>query len=609
MQTLLNLLAAIALLVWGTHIVRTGVLRVFGTNLRQILRRSVDSRFRAVLAGLGVTGVLQSSTATSLLVSSFVGQGLIATSAALAVMLGADVGTAVMVQFFALNLAWLSPLLIVAGVVTYLSRRSEKIGQTGKIVLGLGVMILALQMVLQATQPLTQAVGVQVLFAELTGDTLLDVLLGALMAVVSYSGLAVVLLIATLAASHVLPVDVALPIVLGANLGSGLLAVLTTLKSEPAVRRVPLGNLMFKVVGVIIALPLLHWIPEWLGWLSTDPKAMVVNFHLAFNVALALIFVQMTGTFARWVERWLPTPKTDALPGTPRHLDPTALGTPALAMGNAARESIRLADAVQDMLSGLLTTLKTNDFALAERLRGRDDEIDRLYTAIKLYLTQISREELEARESKRWADIMQFTINMEHVGDIIERMLLDVAEKKIERGLSFSEAGMREIEELHTRLLGNLKLAVAVFLNGDLKSAQQLIAEKVDFRELEMRYADTHLLRLSDNTPQSVETSSLHLDLLSDFKRVNSLFCSVAYPILESAGVLSKTRLLSGDEPAPRVQVNKPEAADDGVDGDWAQGLRRDVVDRAARTICARWRLHEPRERHPAPLWINDQSI
>jgi phosphate:Na+ symporter len=206
------------------------------------------------------------------------------------------------------------------------------------------------------------------------------------------------------------------------------------------------------------------------------------------------------------------------------------------------------------MLAGLLVTLKSNDFALAERLRARDDEIDRLYTAIKLYLTQVSRQELESAESKRWADIMQFTINMEHVGDIIERMLIDVAEKKIQRGLSFSEAGMAEIEELHARLLANLKLAVAVFLNGDLKSAQQLIDEKVGFRELEMRYADNHLQRLSGNTPQSIETSSLHLDLLSDFKRVNSLFCSVAYPILESAGVLSKTRVL-------------PAAAGHGADG------------------------------------------
>jgi phosphate:Na+ symporter len=561
LTALLNLLAAVALLVWGTHIVRTGVLRVFGANLRQVLRASVDRRSRAILAGIGVTGVLQSSTATALLLSSFVGQGLIATSAALAVMLGADIGTALMVKFFSLNLSWLAPLLIVAGVVTYLSRRAEVTGQAGKIALGLGVMILALQLIMQATAPLTQAIGVQVLFRQLTGDALLDVLIGTLAAIVSYSGLAVVLLTATLAASKVITVDVALAIVLGANLGSGLVAVLTTLKAAPLVRRVPLGNLMFKLLGVAIALPLLAYLPRWLAWLGDDPKSLVVNFHLAFNVCLAIVFLQLTGRFARAIERWLPTPPADTLPGTPRHLDATALGTPALAIGNAAREAIRLADAVQDMLAGLLVTLKSNDFALAERLRARDDEIDRLYTAIKLYLTQVSRQELEATESKRWADIMQFTINMEHVGDIIERMLIDVAEKKIQRGLSFSEAGMAEIEELHARLLGNLKLAVAVFLNGDLKSAQQLIDEKIGFRELEMRYADNHLQRLSGNTPQSIETSSLHLDLLSDFKRVNSLFCSVAYPILESAGVLSKTRVLPASTGNGAAEVPRHGAA------------------------------------------------
>jgi len=543
---LLNLLSAIALLVWGTHIVRTGVLRVFGARLRQILHAGVSRRWRAVLAGIGVTGVLQSSTATALLVSSFVGQGMITTAAALTVMLGADIGTAIMVQIFALNLSWLAPLLIVAGVATYLSRRNQVAGQAGKIALGLGVMILALQLITQATAPLAQAVGVKVLFAQLTGDLLLDVAIGVLAAVASYSGLAVVLLTATLAASKVITVDVALAIVLGANLGSGLLAVLTTMKAEPVVRRVPLGNLLFKLLAAVVAAPLLASLPLWLGWFGTDPKSIVVNFHLAFNVVLALLFVGFTGHFGQMIDRWLPAPATPDLPGTPRHLDVTALGTPALAIGNAARESIRLADAVQEMLVGLLTVLKNNDFAAAERLRARDDEIDRLYTAIKLYLTQVSREELESSEGKRWADIMQFTINMEHAGDIIERMLIDVAEKKIQRGLSFSEAGMAEIEELHTRLIGNLKLAVAVFLNGDLKSAQRLIDEKVDFRELEMRFADSHLQRLSGNTPQSIETSSLHLDLLADFKRVNSLFCSVAYPILEQAGVLSKTRLLNG---------------------------------------------------------------
>jgi phosphate:Na+ symporter len=351
---------------------------------------------------------------------------------------------------------------------------------------------------------------------------------------------------------------VALAIVVGANLGSGMLAVFTTLRSDPSVRRVPTGNLLFKLAGALMVLPLLPYALAPLAHLGADPKSMVVNFHLAFNLLIALVFIGFTGSIARVVEALLPTQHAAELPGHPRHLDPTALNTPALAIGNAARESIRLADTVQDMLAGLLTVLKTNDFALAERLRQRDDEIDRLYTAVKLYLTQISREALESNESQRWADIIQFTINMEHAGDIIERMLIDVAEKKIQHGLSFSEAGMREIEDLHVRLLGNLKLAVAVFLNGDLKSAQQLIAEKVSFRELEMRYADSHLQRLSGNTAQSIETSSLHLDLLADFKRVNSLFCSVAYPILESAGILSKTRLLgeqaglfSTDAPRP----------------------------------------------------------
>lgn len=546
MQTLLNLLAAIALLVWGTHIVRNGVLRVFGANLRQVLHRSTRRRSSAFLAGVGVTGLLQSSTATALLVSSFVGKGAMTTAAALAVMLGADVGTALMVQVFALNLAWLAPLAIVAGVVVYLSRRNERAGQIGKVVLGLGVMILALQLVMQATAPLTQAAGMKVVFGELTGDLLLDVLIGALLAVLCYSGLAVVLLTAALAAANVIPVPVALAIVVGANLGSGLLAVLTTLRSDPVARRVPLGNLLFKLAGALIVLPLLPWALQGLAWFGADAKSLVVNFHLAFNLLIALLFLQLTGTVAKAVESLLQAPPAAELPGQPKHLDPTALNTPALAIGNAARESIRLADTVQDMLAGLLTVLKTNDFALAERLRLRDDEIDRLYTAVKLYLTQVSREALEAKESQRWADIIQFTINMEHAGDIIERMLIDVAEKKIQHGLSFSEAGMREIEDLHLRLLANLKLAVAVFLNGDLKSAQQLIAEKVSFRELEMRYADSHLQRLSGNTPQSIETSSLHLDLLSDFKRVNSLFCSIAYPILESAGVLSKTRVLDG---------------------------------------------------------------
>jgi phosphate:Na+ symporter len=504
----------------------------------------MNGQATAFLAGLGVTGLLQSSTATALLTSSFVAQGLLTTAAALAVMLGADVGTAVMVQVLALNLRWLAPLAITVGVVVYLSRRNERAGQIGRIILGFGVMILALQLISTATAPLAHGAGVKTLFAQISGDVLLDVVIGAIFSLLCYSSLAVVLLVATLAGSAVLPAHVAIPLVLGANLGSGILAMLTTWRSDAVTRRVPLGNFVFKAAGVTLALALLPFASPWLKQLDMNPGDLVVAFHLGFNIALALVFMHFTGRVAELAGTWLPDGRSSENGAQPRYLDPLALGTPALALGNAARETIRLADTVQDMLAGLLTVLRTNDAQLAEALRRRDDEIDRLYSAIKRYLAQISREALDAGESRRWTEVIQFTINMEHVGDIVERGLLDVAERKIRHGLSFSDAGIAEITDLHARLVANLQLAVAVFLNGDLKSAQSLMTEKVAFRELEMRYANQHLLRLSDNTRQSIETSSLHLDLLADFKRINSLFCSVAYPILESAGVLSKTRLM-----------------------------------------------------------------
>jgi phosphate:Na+ symporter len=543
MQALLALLSAVALLVWGTHMVRTGFLRVYGANLRRILRASTGSRLTAMAAGIGVTGLIQSSSATALLTSSFAGQGLIDASAALAVMLGADVGTSIMVQVFALNLSWLSPLFLMIGVILHLGRKATKIGQIGRILIGLGLMILALQMIGVATKPLTQAKGVQVLFSSISGDVFLDMLLGALLAICSYSSLAVVLLTASLAASNVIPGSVAIAVVLGANLGSGLLVVLSTLRANTEARRVPMGNLIFKLAGCVLVLPLLGVIGGWFTNVGLEPERQVIYFHLGFNLALAIVFLGAVGPVARLAERILPSDDLQDSPSKPKYLDPAALHTPALAMGCAAREALRLGDIVQLMLNGMMTVLRTNDLKLSEELRKMDDMVDDLYTAIKLYLTQISREALDEKEGKRWADIIQFTINMEHAGDIIERILIDVADKKIRHDLQFSDAGMAEIEDLHSRLLAHLQLGLSVFLNGDLKCAQQLIAGKDQFRALELRYADSHLTRLSDNTPHAIETSSLHLDLISDMKRINSLFCSIAYPILDEAGVLAPSRL------------------------------------------------------------------
>ncbi len=543
MTHLLNLLAAIALLVWGTQLVRTGILRVLGASLRNVLAKSTSNRLHAVVSGVGVTALVQSSTATALIVASFVGQGLMSLPSALAVMLGADIGTSLMAVVFSRDLSWLSPLFIFVGVVLFIARQSTTVGRVGRILIGLGLMLLALSLVSVSATVLTKAPAVKALLASLSSDLLLEITAGAVLAVVSYSSLAIVLLTATLVSTNVIPIDVALGLVLGANLGSGLLAVLTTLNANVQTRQVPLGNLVFKVIGIVVAAPLINlWLQHAGPWMP-DTATLVVLFHLSFNIMVGLLFITITQVVARWVEKLLPKPERNSVAGRQRHLDASALATPSLAISCAVRESMHQADVVEAMLTGMARVIRLNDRKLSQDLRKMDDTVDELYTDIKYYLTKISREALSESEGRRWTDIISFTINMEQIGDIVERILIDIEDKKINPGREFSDAGMTEISDLHARLVDNLRLGMSVFLHGNVRDAQKLLEEKTRFRDLEREYASTHLGRLALNTVQSIETSSLHLDLISDLKRINSHICSIAYPILDSAGALAPNRL------------------------------------------------------------------
>jgi len=555
---LLNLLAAIALLVWGTQLVRTGIIRVFGASLRNVLAKSVDNRLTAMVSGIGVTALVQSSTATALIVASFVGQGLMSLPSALAVMLGADIGTSLMTVVFSRDLSWLSPLFIFVGVVLFIARQASTVGRVGRILIGLGLMLLALQLVGQSAAVLTQAPAVKALLGSLSSDLMLEITVGCVLSILSYSSLALVLLTATLASNGVVPIDVALGLVLGANLGSGLLAVLTTLNANVETRQVPLGNLVFKIIGLIIAAPFINlWLQSARPWVG-ETATLVVLFHLTFNIVVGALFIGMTRLVARRVEKWLPKLEKSTVAGRQRHLDPSALETPSLAISCAVREAMHQADIVESMLLGILSVIKNNDITLAQNLQKMDDTVDELYTDIKYYLTKISREALSEDEGRRWTDIISFTINMEQIGDIIERVLEDVENKKIKPGRQFSEAGMAEITDLHSRLVDNLRLGMSVFLDGNVRDARKLLEEKTRFRDLEREYAATHLERLAVNTLHSMETSSLHIDLISELKRINSHICSIAYPILDSAGALAPNRLLDPVIENPRRVRKSP---------------------------------------------------
>ncbi|BES83306.1 membrane protein [Pectobacterium araliae] len=531
MLTLLNLLSAIALLVWGTHIVRTGIMRVYGTQLRRVLSDSVEKKPLAFMAGIGVTALVQSSNATALLTTSFVSQGLVALAPALVIILGADVGTALMVRILTFDLSWLSPLLIFLGVVFFLSRKQTRVGQIGRVAIGLGLILLALEMIVLAAAPITQASGVKVLFSSLTGDVMLDALAGALFAVITYSSLAAVLLTATLTASGVISLEVAMCLVIGANLGSGLLTMMSTSTQNAAGRRVALGSMLFKLIGCLVVLPLVEPLSRWLTRIPLSAEELVIYFHLFYNLIRCLLLIPLTGVVARLSCAMIAdSPQVD-LQMKPRHLDTSSLDTPALALTNAARETLRIGDVLEQMLR-LYREVLQGDHMQRREIRRLDDDVDILYTAIKLYLAQIQKDGLDERDSQRWAEVIEVALNLEQAGDIIERMADDIGNHSSGVRMAFSSQGLEELNHLHDQLLANLRLGLSVFLSEDVTSAKRLRRAKHRFRIMNRRYAHAHVDRLHQHNVQSLETSSLHLSLLGDMNRLNSLFCAVAYNVL-----------------------------------------------------------------------------
>ena len=532
MLTLLHLLSSIALLVWGTHIVRTGIMRVYGSHLRRLLGHSMANAPMAFTAGIGVTALVQSSNATALLAISFVAQSLMTLPTALAVMLGADVGTALMARVLTLDLSWLSPLFTLVGVSLFLSRKQTRAGQLGRVLIGLGLIILALQLIVAAAEPITEARGMQVLFSSLAGDTLLAVVVGALFAVISYSSLAAVLLIATLASAGLIGLPVALGVVIGANVGSGVLAWLNATPQPVPARRVALGNLLYKLAGLLV-LPFLPMLVEWMSGLGYSPQTQVIAFHLVYNSLRCLLLLPTVRPMADLCERLLPERAQDNGVAQPRHLDPAALDTPTLALANATRETLRIGDLVEIMLARLLEALREDRPEPGDDIRRLDDDVDALYSGVKLYLARMPRDDLAEQESRRWAEIIELAINLEQAGDIIEHMLGKVQNLKTSKRRSFSDRGVAELSQLHALLCANLSLGLSVFLSGDSASARQLLQQKRQFRKKERELAHAHVHRLHQQVVESIETSAAHLELIADMKRLNSLFCSAAYAALE----------------------------------------------------------------------------
>lgn len=539
MLVLTQLLGAVALLIWGTHMVQTGLIRAWGGPLRKALGQSVKSRFTAFFTGMGITALIQSGTATTLMVAGFVGQGLITTAAALPIILGADVGSSLVAQFFSLKLVWLSPLLILIGVLLYRANRSQQSRQAGKATAGLGIMMLALQLIGSTMAPISHSDAIQVIFQSITGDTLLDILVAACLTFVAHSSLAIVLLVATLVGNEALSPLLGLALVLGANMGSSMSPLLSGVGSGSNGRQVAIANLVFKLCGIALVAPFIKHAGPWLTYLGDTPERQVLHFHVLFNVFTAAVFLFLNVPVANLCAKLCKSANESRQPHQTKYLDEAALESPELAIACAARKAMRMGDMIDEMLRDTESAICENDDAATRRVEDSEVVIDILYKSVKNYLMRVERDGLSTEDNQRWVDVLSLTINLEHIGDVIDKNLMDLARRKIHNQRVFSETGNLEIHDLHQRLISNLRLGLNLFMRPDVKNAQRLLDEKTLFNQLERRYAENHLQRLAEQRVQSIETSSLHLDVIRDLKRVNSHICSLAYPILENAGKLS----------------------------------------------------------------------
>ena len=542
--TLIDLAGAVALLIWGVHMVQTGVTRAFGPQLRRSLGYAFANRMKAFLAGLGVTAILQSSTATGSMVTTFAAGGLVDLVPALAVMLGANVGTTLIVQALSFDVSRVSFLFILIGVMMFRRSGVTRTRDLGRVGIGLGLMLIALHHLLAMITPYEDAPSLRVLLGAITTDPLIDILLAAGLTWAAHSSVAVVLLIVAFAAQGVIPPHAAFALVLGANLGTAINPLIESgVSGDPAAKRLPIGNLINRVVGCAMGLAVLNWVGPKLVAIEPDAGRAVADFHTAFNILLALLFFPVLRPFAKLLMKLLPARVDPADPSRPMYLDGAARETPSIALAGAAREALRMADVFETMLAGALDSLDRGDRKRVTETKRMDDVLDRLDREIKGYITSLDIDALSDAEHRRLSEIVAFTTNIEHAGDILEKSLMPLAAKRIKRGLAFSEVNRDELRHAIERLVGNTRAAAAVFMTEDPGAARQLLGEKEVFRDIEARATQAHFGVAREERSEIVEAGRLHLDILRDLKRVNAHLSAAAYPILEGRGELLPSRL------------------------------------------------------------------
>ena len=526
---LFAILGGTALLLYGVRLVGEGLQRAAGARLRHLLSTLTGNRFKALLVGAGVTAMLQSSSATTVMLVGFASTGLLTLRQTIGVILGADIGTTVTVQLLAFDLLALSPLVVFVGWLLWTTGRGS-IRYVGQAILGFGFLFLGMKLVADGTAPLTRSALFGDLLRALTDQPLILLLIAAAFSGLVRSSAATIGFALSLAEAGVLPLTGAIPIIFGANIGTAVTALVAAIGQNAEARRVATAHAAFKVVGVALFFPFIAPFADLVARTAPDVPRQIANAHTIFNVVVAALFLPASQWAAELFTRFIPERATSSVGAI--YLNAQTLDTPAVALGQALRETLRMGDVVVQSMRDSLTVLERNDETLLGQVIARDDVIDRLEEDIKQFLIQLSAQSLTEEQAERETALIFVIANLEEIGDVIEKNLMELAEKKIRGGHVFSQQGWAEIRDVHVKVLENLELALSALAAQDASIAEKVIRHKSHINLLERQLRQTHIHRLHEGLRESIDTSSLHLDLLANLKRANSLAAGIAYAVL-----------------------------------------------------------------------------
>lgn len=523
-------LGALAIFMYGIRISRIGIQLLAGNRLQSLIASATDNRLSAVVIGILVTMILQSSTATTVMLVGFASSGAITLVQAMGVLLGADIGTTFVVILLSIRkISEYALLLLIVGVLIDIFSTRKRGRHISMVFLGFGFVFFGMQLLIQTTSPLKESHLLAEVFVLFSRNPAYAFVGAALFTILVQNSATTLGLAIALAFAGLLNLREALPLVLGANVGTCAGSLLASIGGRPAAKRVAFSHLIFKSTGAILAMIFLQpfgdairTLVSFSSHLQSSVAAQVALAHVSFNLALSLFFLPFIRQGTWLVTKLMPEPfREKEKPFGARFLDVKSLETPAIAFANAKLEILRMATIAFEMFKNMIVVFERNDQELMTFIEEEDDKVDRLDKEIRFYLAKISQESLDPEQARMQLNLVAVTSDLEEICDVINKNILELAHKKIEKVREFSQEGWEEIRDFHAKVSENFQLMISLLTSRDEILSRKITRHEKNLSNLEDRYREAHLMRLNKGLKEAIETSSIHLDLLANLHRIN----------------------------------------------------------------------------------------